>query len=68
MKNYWLVAGLFAGLASLGASAVHAEVSVGDDVPDFKLPGSDGNTYTAEQFRGKKAIVIAWYPKAFTGG
>ena len=68
MKTIWLAAGLFTGLACLGGSAVQAEVSVGDDVPDFQLPGSDGKTYTNKEFKGKKAMVIAWYPKAFTGG
>jgi len=45
-----------------------AETAVGEQVPDFELVGSDGKTYTAKQFKGKKAFVIAWYPKAFTGG
>ena len=34
----------------------------------FKLQASDGNTYSLDQFLGKQAIVIAWYPKAFTSG
>ena len=41
---------------------------VGDPAPDFTLPGSDGKTYKLSQFRGKKVVVIAWFPKAFTGG
>ena len=47
---------------------VDAEVAVGDDVPKFEMVGSDGKTYTSAQFKNKQAIVIAWYPKAFTGG
>jgi len=43
-------------------------LEVGDMAPDFELPASDGKTYALEQFKGKQAIVIAWYPKAFTGG
>lgn len=50
------------------SGSAQAEVSVGDDAPAFKLVGSDGKTYTNEQFKGEKAVVIAWYPKAFTGG
>ena len=50
------------------ASIAQAEVSVGDNAPDFKMIGSDGKTYTNADFKGKKAVVIAWYPKAFTGG
>ena len=44
------------------------ELKAGDTAPAFSLPGSDGKTYTLEQFAGKKAVVIAWFPKAFTGG
>ena len=36
--------------------------------PDFELMGSDGVVYKLSDFIGKKAIVIAWFPKAFTGG
>ena len=32
------------------------------------MQGSDGKTYTLDQFKGKSAVVIAWFPKAFTGG
>jgi peroxiredoxin Q/BCP len=41
---------------------------VGDRAPDFKLKGSDGKDYTLAEFRGKQAVIIAWFPKAFTGG
>jgi len=41
---------------------------VGDQAPDFELAGSDGKTYSLAQFRGKKPVVIAFFPKAFTGG
>ena len=36
--------------------------------PEFSLAGSDGKTYNLADFRGKQAVVIAWFPKAFTGG
>ena len=29
---------------------------------------ADTTTYTLDQFQGKSAVVIAWYPKALTGG
>lgn len=45
-----------------------AQLKPGDKAPEFTLKGSDGKTYSLSQFRGKKPIVIAWYPKAFTGG
>jgi peroxiredoxin Q/BCP len=42
-------------------------VKVGDQAPDFSLPGSDGKTYTLSDLKGK-TVVLAWFPKAFTGG
>lgn len=44
------------------------ELQPGDTAPDFSLEGSDGKTYKLADFKGKKAVVVAWYPKAFTGG
>jgi peroxiredoxin Q/BCP len=41
---------------------------VGDPAPEFSMKGSDGKTYTLSDFKGKKAVVVAWFPKAFTGG
>lgn len=41
---------------------------IGDAAPDFRLPGSDGKTYRLADFKGKKAVVLAWFPRAFTGG
>lgn len=41
---------------------------VGDDAPDFSLHGSDGKTHKLADFKGKQAVVVAWFPKAFTGG
>ena len=43
-------------------------LKVGEDAPAFSLKGSDGKTYRLADFKGKQAVVIAWYPKAFTGG
>ena len=40
----------------------------GQPAPDFELQASDGATYTLAEFRGKQSVVIAFFPKAFTGG
>ncbi len=44
------------------------ELAVGDEAPKFELPGTDGEIYKLEDFRDQKVVVIAWFPKAFTGG
>ena len=41
---------------------------VGDPAPDFTLKASDGRTYSLADYRGKKMVVVAWFPKAFTQG
>jgi peroxiredoxin Q/BCP len=30
--------------------------------------GSDGKEHTLAEHLGKEAVVVAWFPKAFTGG
>ena len=56
-----------AGLTSFGRQSA-PELKVGDQAPPFSLPGSDGKTYRLADFNGKSAVVLAWFPKAFTGG
>jgi peroxiredoxin Q/BCP len=61
-------------LAALGALALALPCfaadrpAVGDDAPDVTFQGSDGKTYKLSDFEGKSAVVLAWFPKAFTGG
>jgi thioredoxin-dependent peroxiredoxin len=46
----------------------HAQdLAVGDVAPDFTLAGSDGKQHHLADYRGT-AVVLAWFPKAFTGG
>jgi len=58
--------GLTGALAAQAPSG--ATLKVGDLAPDFTLKASDGKTYSLADYRGKKAVVIAWFPKAFTRG
>ncbi|MCA9085525.1 MAG: peroxiredoxin [Planctomycetaceae bacterium] len=44
------------------------DLKVGDKAPAFELKGSDGKTYRLADFKGNKTVVVAWFPKAFTGG
>lgn len=43
-------------------------LSIGDAAPDFELQGSDGETYRLSELTQEGAVVLAWYPKAFTRG
>jgi peroxiredoxin Q/BCP len=63
-------AAVAAGLlnAARGGGEGPVELKPGDEAPDFTLPGSDGRSYHLRDFRGKRAVVLAWFPKAFTGG
>ena len=72
-----LTLGLVAALGGLAlaqgpnpnaAPAVPTVVKVGDMAPDFTLQGTDGKTHKLSDYRGKQAVVVAWFPKAFTQG
>jgi peroxiredoxin Q/BCP len=57
-----------AGFGLAAAPAAAADLKVGDQAPDFKLQASDGKTYQLADFKGKEAVVLAWFPRAFTQG
>ena len=67
---------VYIALASLAAAAaLIAQVSppkthlkVGDEAPDFTLPSTSGQPVKLSDFRGKKTVVLAFFPAAFTGG
>ena len=59
---------LLAVLALLLVPAVSAaDLAPGDPAPDFALSGSDGQTHRLSDHAGQ-VVVLAWFPKAFTGG
>lgn len=68
----WLKVGLTAAVSlltsSLGLAQAPAELKVGDMAPAFSAPGSDGKTHALSDSKGKQYVVLAWFPKAFTGG
>jgi hypothetical protein len=49
-----------------GARPVAVQLQVGDPAPQFSLPGSDGMTYSLASYRGRQAVVLAWFVKAFS--
>ena len=56
------------GLAGAAVGVGTKAPDVGDVAPAFTLPGSDGKTHRLADFKGKEAVVLAWFPKAFTSG
>lgn len=66
MKALCLVVAFGFGLACAAARA--ADLAPGDPAPEFSLEGSDGKTHKLSDHKGKQAVVLAWFPKAFTGG
>ena len=58
----------FAFLAMVAAPKAADELKAGDPAPNFKLEASDGKTYQLSDFKGKQAVALAWFPKAFSGG
>jgi thioredoxin-dependent peroxiredoxin len=63
----WIL-GSLSPLLLLGMTVATHELKKGDVAPDFSMPGSDGKTCRSADYRGKAALVIAWFPKAFTPG
>ncbi|MBO6658999.1 MAG: redoxin domain-containing protein [Pseudomonadales bacterium] len=59
---------MLTAIAAVSLSGQSWAADEGDKAPDFELQASDGNTYTLSQFAGEKPVVIAFFPKAFTGG
>jgi hypothetical protein len=43
-------------------------LKVGDAAPDFTLPSTAGGQVKLSDFKGKKNVVLAFFPAAFTGG
>ena len=68
MKAFTIITlSLVAFVATRHFSAA-TELKVGDAAPDVRLQASDGKTYQASDCRNKPAIVLAWFPKAYTRG
>jgi peroxiredoxin len=59
----------FAGLlAAQNITPPKTHLKVGDDAPDFTLTDTDNKQIKLSDFKGKKSVVLAFFPAAFTGG
>lgn len=43
-----------------------ARVTVGFEAPDFSLPDQDGNELSLSHYKGKKHVVLLFYPLDWT--
>ena len=67
MRTRIKLTGWLALVVGLLFSAAVFPAKVGDAAPDFSLSGSDGQTHELSGYRGR-FVVLAFFPKAFTGG
>ena len=43
-------------------------LKVGDVAQNFTLPSTTGSDFKLSDYRGRKSVVLAFVPKAFTSG
>jgi thioredoxin-dependent peroxiredoxin len=63
-----IAAGMSMASLAMAQALAAPGLQAGDRAPVFSLRGSDDATHSLADFAGKKAVVLAWFPKAFTGG
>lgn len=44
------------------------EVNVGDPAPDFRLPAPGGKEFSLADFRGRRHVILAFYPFDWSPG
>ena len=71
MKNFALLALAALPLLAQNTPPPKTTLKVGDTAPDFTVPGrsnTSGKDIKLSDFRGKKNVILAFFPAAFTGG
>lgn len=68
MKTLLLIPLAAAALMAQQPPAQHTHLKVGDEAPDFTLRDTTAKEVKLSDFRGKKNVVLAFFPAAFTGG
>ena len=64
------IAAAFAGILSAQTPG-KTQLKVGDTAPDFTLRGAsatENKEFKLSDYKGKKVVVLAFFPAAFTGG
>lgn len=71
MRTRTRLEGLMLPLVScllLASPVALAAPTVGEAAPEFRFDGPEGKTLRLADYVGKKGVVVAWFPKAFTPG
>jgi peroxiredoxin Q/BCP len=50
------------------AAAAPTRPTPGTAAPAFSLQASNGKTISLADYKGEQGVVLAFFPKAFTGG
>ena len=61
-----LAAGLSAQQAAQQTTPPKTHLKIGDEAPDFTLPDTTNKPVKLSDFKGKKNVVLAFFPAAFT--
>jgi peroxiredoxin Q/BCP len=61
-------AGIGAMLSAQNIAPPKTQLKAGDEAPDFTLPDTNNKQVKLSEFRGKKPVVLAFFPAAFSGG
>jgi peroxiredoxin len=59
---------VLAGLFALAAADAPVRPGPGEAAPAFSAAATTGKPIALSDFRGKKSVVLAFFPKAFTAG
>jgi peroxiredoxin len=62
------LAALFGPALGCAALASGHKVQVGEEAPQVTLDATTGSKVSLADYRGKQTVVLAFFPKAFTGG
>jgi thioredoxin-dependent peroxiredoxin len=61
----WLVAFVLSVVLGAAAASTAAALELGKPAPEFSLPGTNGDTVSLRQFRGKKIVLLEFFGAAF---